>query len=104
MRQICFDDIWLDGRVQRSGKMPGFLQANTYISGLSGGSWLIGAIALHDFATIDTMRNDYWHLHDNLVAPAGFLNKVSFYEDIYNQVLQKLEAGFETYFLTIKFN
>ena len=91
------DGIGLDGRVQGNGNMSGFLQANTYISGLSGGSWLIGAIAIHDFATIDTMRNDYWHLQDNLVAPAGLLDKISFYEDIYKQVLQKADAGFDTY-------
>src|SRR5215471_10441796 len=87
----------LDGRVQGNGNMAGFLQANTYISGLSGGSWLIGAIAVHDFATIDTMRNDYWHLQDNLVDPGGLLEKISFYDDIYHQVLQKADAGFDTY-------
>jgi|SRR5579859_3122905 len=86
----------LDGRISGNGKMSGFLQANTYISGLSGGSWLIGAIAVHDFATIDTMRNNYWHLSDNLVAPSGFINLVSFYTDIYDQVQQKASAGFET--------
>jgi len=75
--------------------MSGFLQAHTYISGLSGGSWLIGAIAVHDFATIQTMMNDYWHLEDNLVAPAGFLNKISFYDDIYTEVSQKSDAGFD---------
>ena len=88
--------VGLDGRIQGNGNMSGFLQANTYISGLSGGSWLIGPIAVHDFATVDTMRNDYWHLQDNLVAPAGFVNKVEFYTDIYDQVQQKPDAGFET--------
>ena len=77
--------------------MSGFLQANTYISGLSGGSWLIGAIAVHDFATIDTMRDDYWHLEDNLVLPSGLINKVEFYDAIYDQVQQKADAGFDVY-------
>ena len=77
--------------------MSGFLQANTYISGLSGGSWLIGPIAVHDFATVDTMRTDYWHLNDNLVAPSGLMNKTTFYSDIYDEVQQKANAGFETY-------
>jgi lysophospholipase len=76
--------------------MGGFLQSMTYIGGLSGGSWLIGAIAVHDFATIDTMRRDYWHLQDNLVAPSGFIDLVTFYEDIYDQVQQKKDAGFDT--------
>jgi lysophospholipase len=90
-------DIGLDGRVQGNGNMSGFLQANTYISGLSGGGWLVGPIAVHDFATIDIMRNDYWHLQDNLVAPAGLQNKTSFYSDLYHEVGQKIDAGFETY-------
>jgi lysophospholipase len=77
--------------------MSGFLQANTYISGLSGGSWLIGAIAVNDFATIDTMRNTYWHLSDNLVAPSGLINAVEFYDDIYDEVQQKADAGFDVY-------
>ena len=42
------------------------------------------------------MRNDYWHLSDNLVAPSGFINLVTFYDDIYDQVQQKADAGFET--------
>jgi lysophospholipase len=75
--------------------MSGFLQANTYIAGLSGGSWLIGAIAVNDFATIETMRNDYWHLSDNLVAPSGVINAVEFYDDIYDEVQQKEDAGFD---------
>jgi lysophospholipase len=76
--------------------MSGFLQAHTYISGLSGGSWLIGAIAVHDFATIDTMRSNYWHLQDNLVIPSGLINEIEFYTDIYNEVAQKKDAGFDT--------
>jgi lysophospholipase len=89
-------NIGLDSRVPGNGLMSGFLQSNTYIAGLSGGSWLIGAIAVHDFATIDTMRNDYWHLEDNLVAPAGLVAKVEFYTQIFDQVAQKADAGFET--------
>jgi lysophospholipase len=101
--KVRFHEIWailtegLDGRISGNGNMGGFLQANTYIAGLSGGSWLIGAIAVHDFATIDTMRNNYWHLSDNLVAPSGFISLVTFYDDIYDQVQQKADAGFETY-------
>jgi lysophospholipase len=90
-------NIGLDGRIAGNGNLTGFLQANTYIAGLSGGSWLIGAIAVNDFATIDTMRNDFWHLQDNLVAPSGFISLVTFYDDLYDQVQQKADAGFETY-------
>jgi lysophospholipase len=88
--------LGLDGRVSGGGNVSGFLQTMTYIAGLSGGSWLIGPIAVHDFATINTMRNDYWHLNDNLIAPSGFVNAVEFYDAIFNQVQQKADAGFET--------
>ena len=76
--------------------MSGFLQTNTYISGLSGGSWLVGPVAVHDFATVDTLRNDYWHLQDNLVAPPGLVNKTILYTELYDQVKQKSDAGFDT--------
>lgn len=87
----------LDGRVMGNGNMSGFLQANVYISGLSGGSWLVGPVAVHDFATIDILQSDYWNLQVNLVAPAGLANKTKLYTDIYNQVQQKVDAGFNTY-------
>ena len=77
--------------------MSGFLQTNTYISGLSGGSWLVGAVAVHDFATIDILRSEYWYLEDNLVAPSGLANKTTLYTDLYDQVQQKSDAGFDTY-------
>lgn len=77
--------------------MAGFLQAHTYISGLSGGSWLIGPIAVHDFATIDTMRNYYWHLSDNLIVPSGAVKAIEFYDAIYDEVQQKADAGFDVY-------
>ena len=88
--------IGLDARAQGNGNMSGFLQANTYISGLSGGSWLIGPIAVHNFATVATMRSNYWHLDDNLVLPDGLTAQIKFYTDIYNQVQQKADAGFDT--------
>jgi lysophospholipase len=89
--------VGLDSRINGNGNMSGFLQSMTYIAGLSGGSWLIGAIAVNDFATIDTMRNERWHLQDNLVAPSGFINLVTFYDDLYHQVQEKADVGFDTY-------
>ena len=68
----------------------------TYMTGLSGGSWLVGAIAVHDFALVDTLRTDYWHLSDNLVFPSGARNQSRFYIDIYTEVQQKSDAGFDT--------
>lgn len=41
----------LDNRVDSSSKVGGFLQATEYMSGLSGGSWLVGHMALSDLIT-----------------------------------------------------
>ena len=42
------------------------LQLATYITGLSGGSWLVGLLAVNDFPTIFKLR-DVWSLKENIV-------------------------------------
>ena len=42
------------------------LQLATYIAGLSGGSWLVGSLAVNDFPTIFKLR-DVWSLKENIV-------------------------------------
>lgn len=44
----------------------GILQLATYISGLSGGSWFVGSLAVNNFPTIFELRN-IWDLTENLV-------------------------------------
>ena len=44
----------------------GILQLVTYIAGLSGGSWLVGSLAVNDFPTIFVLRN-VWNLKQDLV-------------------------------------
>ena len=44
----------------------GILQLATYIAGLSGGSWLVGSLAVNDFPTIFDLRN-VWNLKQDLV-------------------------------------
>lgn len=47
----------------------GIMQLATYMAGLSGGSWLVGSLAINDFPTIFELR-DLWNLSENLVSPA----------------------------------
>jgi lysophospholipase len=49
-----------DSRTSNStskGHLGGLLQSATYISGLSGGSWLIGSIFMNNFTTVQTIVN-----------------------------------------------
>jgi hypothetical protein len=44
----------------------GILQLATYIAGLSGGSWLVGSLAVNDYPTIFNLTN-VWNLEESLV-------------------------------------
>jgi len=47
-----------DGRTEGAegtGQLGGVLQAATYLSGLSGGSWLVGSLYIQDFTTVDSI-------------------------------------------------
>lgn len=47
-----------------AGKLGGILQAATYLSGLSGGSWLVGSIYIHNFELpLDTI----WQFDDSIL-------------------------------------
>ena len=48
------------------GQLGGVLQAATYLSGLSGGSWLVGSIYTQNFTTVDSI------IHAN----EGFLSEL----------------------------
>lgn len=41
----------------RPGHLGGLVQASTYFSGLSGGSWLVGSIVTNNFSSIDGLLN-----------------------------------------------
>ena len=38
--------------------LGGLLQASTYLTGLSGGSWLVGTIALNNFTSVQKILKD----------------------------------------------
>lgn len=38
-----------------SGHLGGVLQAATYLSGLSGGSWLVGSLYIQNFTTVESI-------------------------------------------------
>ena len=48
------------------GQLGGILQATTYISGLSGGSWLVGSLYVQNFTTVESIID----------ATGGFLSSL----------------------------
>lgn len=72
----------------------GYLQLASYISGLSGGSWAVGSLAMNDWPTIPDLASQTWNLSENLILPAD--NTISYFTSIVGQVGDKRDEGFPT--------
>jgi len=83
----------------------GLLQATTYISGLSGGSWLLTSFAQANFPTIQTLlfgpenpeENGWggWNTAHDYFNPNGNITlDMALYQQLTNQLRGKFEAGF----------
>ncbi|KAJ3273950.1 Lysophospholipase 1, partial [Borealophlyctis nickersoniae] len=82
----------------------GLLQLTTYLTGLSGGSWLLASLYTTDFPTISTARNTVWNTDRNLILPFGgsedrgglgqFVESVGEYKEFVDDVVGKKDAGF----------
>lgn len=62
--------------------LGGLLQASTYLVGLSGGSWLVGTVAINNFISIDdiTSNKALWDITYTMFAPGGWnFIKTQFY-------------------------
>lgn len=74
--------------------LGGILQRADYFSGLSGGSWLTGALAINDWPTPQTLNDQVFKLTEHLVIPDH--GKLAFYVSLVSSVKQKRDAGFPT--------
>ncbi|KAK9245292.1 lysophospholipase catalytic domain-containing protein [Lipomyces tetrasporus] len=83
-----------------SGHIGGLLQASTYLVGLSGGSWLVGSMALNNFSSVQDIQADpvLWDLSNSLLSPKGVNITAAdeFYAQVVDEVTGKADAGFET--------
>lgn len=52
-----------------NGGLGGLLQSATYISGLSGGGWLVGSIYTNNFTTVQAAINSkkIWQFQDSIL-------------------------------------
>ncbi|KAF4177641.1 hypothetical protein CNMCM7927_003034 [Aspergillus lentulus] len=88
-----------------AGQLGGLLQSATYLSGLSGGSWLVGSIYINNFTTISALqthqKGTVWQFQNSIFeGPDGgsiqILDSASYYRDISNAVSGKSDAGYPT--------
>lgn len=81
-----------------SAQLRGLLQSTTYISGLSGGSWLVGSLYLNNFTTIsallDNSSGSAWELEYSIFK--GPPTVKNYYQALVDTVRDKEEAGFNT--------
>ncbi|ORY04141.1 lysophospholipase [Clohesyomyces aquaticus] len=88
-----------------TGQIGGLLQASTYISGLSGGGWLVGSIYTNNFTSVQNILNqgkdgDLWQLGNSILegpktGGIQLLSTVQYYENLYDTAISKQDAGFD---------
>lgn len=96
-----------DNRTSNStntGQLGGLLQATTYLSGLSGGSWLVGSLYVNNFTSVESIINttpeisgSLWQFGNSILeGPASsriqVLSTVQYYNNLYDTVSAKADA------------
>jgi lysophospholipase len=88
------------------GGIGGLLQSTTYISGLSGGAWLVGSIYINNFSTVTALRDgspgsSLWQLSNSILkgpelSGLSITNTADYYNVLVDDVDSKATAGYET--------
>ncbi|KAH6650089.1 lysophospholipase catalytic domain-containing protein [Chaetomium tenue] len=86
------------------GGIGGLLQASTYLSGLSGGGWLVSSIYANNFTTVETLRkgredSSIWRFDNSIFTGpdlSGIFDTARYWAKVASQVSDKDDAGFET--------
>jgi lysophospholipase len=78
------------------GHLGGLVQSTTYISGLSGGSWLVGSIYTNNFTTVTALLNSntsgVWEFDQSVLS--GPTGDAGYFRQLSQTVEGKEEAGF----------
>ncbi|KAL4908707.1 hypothetical protein BDW74DRAFT_187287 [Aspergillus multicolor] len=88
-----------------TGHLGGLLQSSTYVSGLSGGSWLVGSMFANNFTTISNLQasDRVWDLSKSMLEGPNnhhiqILSTYDYWKTIIKQVDAKSDAGYKTSF------
>lgn len=93
-----------------SGHLGGLLQSSTYLTGLSGGAWLVGSLYTNNFTSIETIlaqntdaedSGSVWQFGNSIFEGPDeggiqLFDSVGYYRSIANAVNAKADAGFDT--------
>lgn len=95
---LALDNRYKDSLLRGLG---GLLQSSSYLTGLSGGSWLVGTLTLNDWISVaDILEPDsgIWDLEDLIFNPAGLdvVTNVVYYNALRQALTAKEDYGFET--------
>jgi lysophospholipase len=89
------------------GHIGGLLQSTTYISGLSGGAFMIGSLYSNNFTTVNDIleqsarkKSNLWEFQRNIIEGpedgVWGIGSIQYLEHIHKQIKEKKEAGWET--------
>ncbi|KAM7197000.1 lysophospholipase [Rhypophila sp. PSN 637] len=85
------------------GQLGGILQATTYLSGLSGASWLVGSLYTQNFTTVESIihanegfLSQLWQFNDSVLRGPAELRTGQFYRELADAMDAKFQAGFNT--------
>ncbi|KAJ0366098.1 hypothetical protein COL154_004010 [Colletotrichum chrysophilum] len=89
-----------------AGQLGGLLQSATYLTGLSGGGWLVSSLYANDFSTVQSIvdtRNStsIWQFQNSIfegpdMGDTGSSNAGAYFEAIVDHVAAKVDSGFNT--------
>jgi lysophospholipase len=92
------------------GGLGGILQSSTYVSGLSGGGWLVGSVFVNNFTSVDALVNQnldtgpqpgLWAFDRSIVEGpkskwlGGMFSVAEYWVDVVQTVLKKRSSLFE---------
>ena len=87
------------------GQLGGLLQSTTYLSGLSGGSWLVGSLYTNNFTSVNSIvardtdasnSGSLWQLGSSIFSGPDDKSSVGYYATLLSNVNDKKDAGFDT--------
>lgn len=89
-------DIRSDGSTA-DGNLGGLLQSATYLSGLSGGGWLVGSLAMNNFTSVQHSVNwaTIWQMENSIFEGPDQYSLLGYYDTILDGVSDKKDAGYE---------
>jgi lysophospholipase len=89
----------------KTGQLGGLLQSATYVSGLSGGGWLLGSVFINNFTSVSSLQSNgkLWQFQNSIMKGPekkglSAWNTATYFQNMADIVAGKRDAGFNTSF------